>query len=281
MAGGKRCLYYQVFIAERSQANIIVVHGLAEHSGRYKNVYDYFGQSHYSLWSLDHYGHGISPGRRCHLRRFNDLSDDLGVFIERVARETPHKPIFIIAHSMGALITLNYLIRISDSPVSGVVTSGLSLKLGASVSRRLIPFAKLLSGLWPILRVQKLDATAISQDATVVKAYLDDERVYAGKITARLGSELIGVMGKVLANMDRLNTPLLILHGLSDRLADPESSRVLFAYAGSRDKTIKLYAGFYHELFNEPGRLQVLLDVKQWLDGHSITVPGDFTVDTC
>jgi len=269
MTDGKRCLYYQAFAQENEvRANIIVVHGLVEHSGRYKNVYDYFGRAGYTLWSFDLLGHGNSPGRRCHVNRFHDFSADLSSFLIKIRREMPDKPVFIIAHSLGSLIALDNLISRPQSPVAGVIVSGLSLQLGAGVSRRLAPFAKLLSAVWPVLRVQKLDATAISRDPAVVTAYLEDERVYSGKVTARLGAELIKTMDMVSARCREIVKPLLILHGSSDRLADPESSRILFSRAGSADKTINLYDGFYHELFNEPGRAQVFSDIDHWLDAR-------------
>jgi alpha-beta hydrolase superfamily lysophospholipase len=75
-------------------------------------------------------------------------------------------------------------------------------------------------------------------------------------------------MQKLPKQIARIELPILVLHGSADRLADPEGSRVLYEGVASEDKTLKLYKGFYHEIFNEPGQRQVLGDIKNWLKVH-------------
>jgi alpha-beta hydrolase superfamily lysophospholipase len=110
-----------------------------------------------------------------------------------------------------------------------------------------------------------IDASAISQDKTVVDAYVDDPLVYRGKIRARLGAELIKAIQILLPQMSKIYLPILIMHGTADRLSDPRGSEILYDRVSSRDKTLKLYDGFYHEIFNEPGREQVFADMEAWL----------------
>ena len=113
--------------------------------------------------------------------------------------------------------------------------------------------------------VDVIDASAISQDQAVVDAYIHDPLVYRGKIRARLGVELLKVM-RVLPNlMPEIHLPILIMSGAIDRLSNPEGSQILYERVGSRDKTIKFYDGFCHEIFNEPGREQVFSDMDDWL----------------
>ncbi len=68
--------------------------------------------------------------------------------------------------------------------------------------------------------------------------------------------------------MELVKLPLLILHGTADRLDDPEGSKQLYERAESKDKTLKLYDGFYHEVMNEPEKERVLADILEWLGGH-------------
>jgi alpha-beta hydrolase superfamily lysophospholipase len=65
--------------------------------------------------------------------------------------------------------------------------------------------------------------------------------------------------------MLEISLPILIMHGTADRLSDPNGSQMLYDGVSSRDKTLKLYDGFYHEIFNEPGHEQVFVDMEAWL----------------
>jgi alpha-beta hydrolase superfamily lysophospholipase len=128
--------------------------------------------------------------------------------------------------------------------------------------------AGILSLLLPKIGTTILDASAISRDKAVVDAYVSDPLVYRGKIRARLGAELIKTMHELPAKMPEINLPILIMHGAADQLSDPKGSQMLFERAGSKDKTLKLYDGFYHEIFNEPKRERVFKDVEAWLTTH-------------
>ena len=122
--------------------------------------------------------------------------------------------------------------------------------------------------LLPKMGISVLDASAISQDKAVVDAYVNDPLVYRGKIRARFGAEVLNTMQKLPCQMPKINLPILIMHGTADRLSDPEGSQMLYDRVNSRDKTLKLYEGFYHEIFNEPGREQVFADMEDWLATH-------------
>jgi acylglycerol lipase len=103
----------------------------------------------------------------------------------------------------------------------------------------------------------------------VVNAYVSDPLVYRGKIRARLGVELIKAMDTVKRQIPVIRLPVLIMHGAADRLSDPRGSQMLYQKASSTDKTLKVYEGYYHEIFNEPGRDQVLADIEAWLKNHT------------
>ncbi|MBP8292657.1 MAG: alpha/beta hydrolase, partial [Caldilineaceae bacterium] len=66
-----------------------------------------------------------------------------------------------------------------------------------------------------------------------------------------------------------ITLPFIVVQGSADRLVDPAGAQLLYDKAGSEDKTIKIYEGLYHEVFNEPERDQVLADVAIWLDAHT------------
>ena len=258
-------LYYQCWLpSNEPRAILLVVHGLAEHSGRYMNIVNYFVRKGYAVYGLDQRGHGKSQGLRGYVERFSYFVSDIKTFLGIIRSKHRGAKIFIVGHSVGGTIATAYAVRHQDE-FDGLVLSGAILKVGASVSSGLIIVARVLSLLLPKVGLDIIDASAISQDKTVVDAYVDDLLVYRGRIRARLGAELIKAIQLLLPQMSKIYLPILITHGTADRLSDPRGSEILYDQVGSRDKTLKLYDGFYHEIFNEPGHEQVLADMETWL----------------
>jgi acylglycerol lipase len=258
-------LYYLAWLPEAApKAVLLVVHGLAEHIGRYKNLVNYFLPRSYAIYGFDLRGHGKSPGRKGYTDRFIDYIDDVKIFFDKVRQENAGKKIFIIGHSMGGLIATSYVIQHQDD-MAGLVLSGPTLKVGTSISPVTIVLARLLSVLVPKMGVAVLDASAISRDKAVVDAYINDPLVYRGKTSARLGAELLNTIRSIPVLMDRITLPLLIMYGGADRLSNPSGSRMLHQKAGSKDKTLKVYDGLCHEIFNEPEHEKVMADMDAWL----------------
>jgi acylglycerol lipase len=134
--------------------------------------------------------------------------------------------------------------------------------------------AALVALLWPIsmlmpeLGLKKLDSSFLSHDAEIVRSYENDPLVFRGKLKARLAVELTWNIHKLKSRAPLLQTPLLLLHGEADRIAGPQGSRLIFNRAGSADKTLRLYPGLYHEILNEPENIQVMADIRSWLEKH-------------
>jgi len=258
-------LYYQCWLpATGPEAILLVVHGAAEHSGRYTNLVNYFVPKGYAVCGLDHRGHGKSEGLRGYVERFSDYLNDLKTFFDIVRNEHVDTKIFLIGHSMGGTIATAFTVHYQHE-LAGLLLSGAGVKVGSSLSPALIVAVRMLSLLLPKMGITALDASAISQDKAVVDAYVSDPLVYRGKIRVRFGAEMIKTMQKLPDQIPKINLPILIMHGTADRLCDPEGSQMLYERVSSADKTLKLYQGFYHEIFNEPGHKQVLADMEAWL----------------
>jgi len=261
-------IYYQYWLPEDDpKAILLVVHGLAEHSGRYMNVVNFLVPSGYAVCGIDHIGHGKSGGDRVYVERFNDYTKTLKKFLDMIREWLPEKPIFLIGHSMGGLISAAYLLEYQDE-LSGAVLSGPSIKVPDNISQTTIFLGKMLSIIMPKAGTIQLDAEGISRDPAVVDEYVNDPLVYKGKITARLGAELLKVMQHVTDQSSKIRLPIMIVQGSDDKLVDPSGARLLYDLVSSKDKKIKIYNGFYHEVFNEPEHEQVLNDVKTWIEAH-------------
>lgn len=261
-------IYYQSWRPEgKPKAILLVVHGLAEHCGRYMNVVNHFVPRGYAVFGLDLPGHGKSDGTRVYADGMADFTNPLKTYFGMVQGWHPGTPIFMLGHSMGGLIGTCFLFDYQDK-LKGAVISAPAVKVGASISSVAIFLAKLLGQILPKLGLQGVDASAVSSDPQVVKDYINDPLVYHGKTTARLGAVLLGSIQRVTAEAGTLRLPFIVVQGSADTLVDPDGARMLYDKASSHDKTIKIYDGYLHEVFNEPGRARVLQDVETWLGSH-------------
>jgi len=261
-------IYYQGWLPEGDpRAVLIVVHGLGEHCGRYMNVVNHLVPLGHALYGLDHIGHGKSEGTRELVERFEDYTNTLTIYCNMVKGWQTGKPIFLLGHSMGGLIASYYLLDHQASFRGGILSAPF-VKVSDSISQATITIGKILSVVTPRAGLVTLDVGGISRDPEVVTAYVNDPLVFHGKTPVRLGAELLKAMLRVRAEAHRITLPLLILQGGEDRLIEPACGQLLYDKVGSKDKTIKLYEGLYHEVFNEPERARVLKDVETWLAAH-------------
>ena len=261
-------LYSQYWIPTNGiKAVLLIVHGLAEHSGRYINVANYFTNKGYTVCSFDYSGHGKSEGPRGYVKQFSCYLDDLKSFLDIVRNKYPENKIFIVGHSVGGTIAANFAIN-HQHEFDGLILSGATIIPGSSLSPVKIVMAKFLSLILPKIGVDIIEASAISRDKAVVNSYINDPLVYRGKISARLGVELIRAMQKIKLQRQRIKLPILIMQGTDDQLSRPDGSLILYEGVGSPDKAIKHYDGFYHEIFNEPDSEQVFRDMEAWLVDH-------------
>jgi acylglycerol lipase len=261
-------IYYQAWLPEGgAKAALLIVHGLGEHCGRYRNVVDRLVPLGYAVYGFDHLGHGKSEGMREGVERFADYTDTLWAYHQMVKGWQTRKPVFLLGHSMGGLIASCFLLE-HQADFRGAVLSAPLVKASGNISQATILMGRILSALAPKMGLLALDAEAISRDPEVVKAYVSDPLVFHGKTPARLAAELLRAMQRVTAEAGRITLPFIVVQGSADKLVDPGGAQMLHDRARSGDKTIRFYEGLYHEVFNEPERGRVLKDVETWLAAH-------------
>lgn len=261
-------IYYQYWLPEgEPRAVLLIVHGAAEHCGRYGNVVDYLVPRGYAVYSFDNVGHGQTDGTRCHMERIDDFVDPIRIYHEMVRDWQPAAPIFIYGHSMGGLLVATYLLD-HQAGLSGAVFTAPAVEIPPDISSLTVAMSGALSTVAPSFRVVGIEAESVSRDPEVVQAYVNDPLVYTGKYTARMGAELLGAMKRVTAEAGEITLPVLIVHGSEDYLIAPSASQMLYDNAGSEDKTLKLWDGLYHEVHNEPERKEVLAGIEAWLEAH-------------
>lgn len=245
---------------------VLLCHGLGEHAGRYRTVVDTLTPDGWAVYGLDHRGHGLSGGRRCHLDDYADWLTDFDAFRRLVVSRHPDVPVFLLGHSMGGQIALAYALDHQDD-LRGLVLSAPALASNA-VPRRAVPVLMALGRVAPTLRPAGIDSTKISKDASVVAAYRADPLVHHGRPTLGLSTALFGQFAPLVERSRGLRLPLLLQHGTLDVLSEPAGSRSLERASGSPDQTVHFYDGLWHEIYHEPERAEPLADLRSWLDAH-------------
>lgn len=263
-------LFRRAWLPETPERIVILVHGYAEHSGRYEHVGSQLASAGFAVHAYDQQGHGKSGGVRCHVRRFEHLVDDLEGFVAKVRAEHAPLPLFVVGHSMGGLVVGTYASQ-RNPDVAGVVTSGAALARSEDLSRGRILCARLLRWLAPRLSLASgLDPEFLSRDPAVIQTYLEDPLVHQ-RITTSLACEILSAMEHTASAAAQVRVPILLLHGEEDRLCPVSGSRDFFDRLTLSSRRLLTYPGLRHEIFNEPERASVLNDLIDWIRN---TEPG-------
>lgn len=256
-------LFFREWKIMKPLANILIVHGLGEHSGRYLKLAEDFNQSGFSVFSFDLRGHGKSDGKRGHIMNFNEYLYDLDNFKQMLLRRFSN-PLFILGHSMGGLIAMNYAIK-NPADILGLITSSPLFRIRVRVPEWKKKLGIFLSNRIPSLSMSNgLNASYLSHAQEVVQAYIKDPLVHT-KVTARWFTEVTKTMEETYKIAGRLNMPVLMLHGGNDLLTDPKGSEEIFSLLTVSDKTLKFYDGYYHEIYNEIEREKPVNDTIEWI----------------
>jgi alpha-beta hydrolase superfamily lysophospholipase len=263
-AGGLK-LFAQSWRPEGTpQAVLAIVHGFGEHSSRYMNVVQHFVPRGYAVHGFDLRGHGRSPGQRGHINSWAEYRDDVKAFLGHVAKQEPGRPVFLLGHSLGSIIAMDYVLH-HPQGLNGLILSGLAIDPVGAATPLLVAIARLMSRIWPTLSIAvKLDKTALSRLPEVVSEYIADPLVH-GLGSARWGTESLNTIDWCKAHASELQLPLLVVHGEADRINTAAGARLVFEAARSQDKRLVLVPGGHHEPHNDLGREQTLQALEEYL----------------
>jgi len=261
-------LYWQAWLPDGDvQAAVIVVHGYAEHGGRYGNLIDRLVPHGFAVYALDQRGHGRSEGPRGHVGRFAEFVADLHALRVRVEDEQRGKPLFLLGHSMGGLIVVRYLLS-HASGISGVILSSPAFGIHNEPPRWLEWLGRLLSRIAPRTSFQgNVDPQFLSRDQTVGRAYAADPLVHR-RATARFFTEFRRAMRETQERAGEIRVPILILQAGDDRLVQAQETELFATNVGAESKEFHLYPELFHELFNETEKERVFADLERWLDAR-------------
>jgi alpha-beta hydrolase superfamily lysophospholipase len=267
-------LWGQAWMPPQPRGVVALVHGIAEHCGRYAFLAERACERGLGVASLDLRGHGRSPGERSYVERFDDYLLDVDALLARAQELAAGCPLFLMGHSMGGAIALRWLAQ-RRQPLAGLILSSAALKVGGDVPRLLVALAPLLSRWLPHLRGTRFDPAVISRDAAAVAAYVNDPLVSLQAPPARTGAELLRAMEANRAAAPALTTPVYLFHGEADRLTDPAGSREICELWGGPDRTLRLWPGSRHETLNDLDHAAVGTELLDWVLAHCATPAGE------
>jgi alpha-beta hydrolase superfamily lysophospholipase len=250
--------------AAAARGSIVLMHGLGEHSGRYRHLAQFFNECGLSVRCYDQRGHGRSQGARGDVINGNPIVQDAQIVIDDFAARFPRPP-FLFGHSMGGLFAAHFALS-GVSPLRGLILSSPALAVRLSPVQALL--LKLMYALAPWLGLPNgLQPRFLSHDRTVVAAYQSDPLVH-GKISARLLRSMLSSIEYCQENGPKLAVPTLIQIAGDDRLVDAEGSKHFFARLPPACAELKIYEDLYHEIFNETDAGLPLADLRVWLSAQ-------------
>lgn len=245
---------------------ICLVHGLGEHSSRYKHWAELLTNSGYAITTFDLRGHGHSGGKRGDTPSFDQFLSDISILLNKTAEIFPETPSFLYGHSLGGMLVLYYLTR-NQPKIKGAVATSALLRIMLGQQKTKVAALKILEAIIPkVCLPNGIEQEGLSRDKNVVERYRKDPLVHE-HISLRTIKDMMNTIDYIFHNASNIKTPLLLMHGSSDSITYCHGSEDI------KDKittecTLKVWNGFYHELHNEPEKEEVFTYLLDWLNKH-------------
>ena len=244
---------------------VVIVHGFNSHSGHYLWVAEQIVARDLAVYALDLRGRGQSEGERFYVRKFADYLSDVHLVVQLAKSRESGRPVFLLGHSAGGVTSCGYALEHQEE-LAGLVCESFAFRVPAPDFA--LTFIKGLSHVVPRLRVLKLPNQEFSRDPGVVAA-LNSDPLIAGEVQpAHTVAEMVRANERLKKEFPLITLPILIIHGTHDKVTLPSGSQFFHDTAGSADKTLKLYAGYFHDLLNDVGKDVVMEDINAWINAR-------------
>lgn len=260
--GDQRLLVRSWRPVQEPRATLAIVHGFNSHSGYYERFAGFMARAGIATFALDLRGRGRSSGTRCFVREFTEYVDDIGALVATIRARAPALPLFMLGHSAGGVAACLYALA-NPRTLAGLVCESFAMDMPAPAAE--VQFLKALAFIaprWPVLRLR---SRQFSRDRQAVERMDRDPVVRRERQPARTLVELIRASSRLRVLLHDITLPLLILHGSADSVALPSGSEFFHEHAESRDKTLQIFEGYYHDLINDRGHEHVVERIHEWI----------------
>jgi len=244
---------------ETAKATVIMVHGLAEHLGRYDDFAGLLIRSGFNVIRYDQRGHGHSSGENTFYSDVDEITDDLNAIVLYAKKLLSDQQVFVIGHSMGGYTAALYGTKYPRK-IDGYITSGALTRYNHEL------FKDVPVGLDSNDYIKNEMGEGLCSTEIVLKHYIEDalnkKEISIGLIrTLEKGIEYLKL------EAGDFKDPVLILHGENDGLVSPKDSEQSHDEISSSDKALIIYPKLEHEIFNEfTKKNEIFNTVIKWIE---------------
>lgn len=252
------------------KALLLILHGLGEHCLWYTDMAEFLNKHGVYVFAHDHVGHGQSEGARVHVDNFQEYVDDAFLHADKIKKDFPNTPMFVLGHSMGGLMSIAAANQRPDL-FRGVILDAPLITLDNLPPAFVVWLGRMVSNIIPQFPVRALDSKAMSRDKEMVKKYEDDPLVHNGRLKARQVATMLDAMAVEEKSLSDIEWPFLILHGEPDELTSVNGAKLMYEKAKSKDKQLKLFPDAFHQLHLElePVKSETLNLIASWITKRS------------
>jgi alpha-beta hydrolase superfamily lysophospholipase len=248
-----------------ARALLVIAHGFKAHGGLYAWTAEQFLKHGIAVYAIDHRGHGNSGGDRYEATHIDEFVADLDQLIDLAKGRDPGLPTFLLGHSAGGVMGCVYALE-HQAKLAGFICE--SYALGVFAPDFALAALKGLSHVAPHLHVLDLKNKLFSRDPAVVEALDNDPLIPQMNYPSGTVAALVRATERVKAEFSSITLPVLIVHGTEDKATEPAGSQLFYDHTGSKDKTLKLYEGHFHDLLADLGKEQPIADMIDWVEAR-------------
>ena len=249
----------------KPRAVIVICHGVNSHGGQYGWAAEEFVKGRFAVYALDLRGRGKSEGERFYVENVADYVSDVAGVVKIAKSRDPGVPVFLLGHSAGGVVSSVYALE-NQTELAGFICESFAFQVPAPGFA--LAAIKGLSHIAPRLPVLKLKNEDFSRDPKAVEALNSDPLTAHEVQPAITVAALVRADERLREEFPLITLPVLIMHGTEDKATVCHGSEFFYQTVGSKDKTLKLYKGHYHDLLNDIGKEGVIADIKAWIDKH-------------
>lgn len=257
-------IYSRTILPETAPiANVLLVHGLGEHCGRYSHVFEFLADNQIAVYSFDQIGHGRSDGKRGNMK-LADTWQLMDHFISSIHTADPKVPLFLYGHSLGGNIVLSYAYQWPES-LTGVIATSPGIGLANPIPGFLMGIIGLVAKILPGITISNgIKPSDLSQDDQVIQAYVQDPLVH-DRISLGLAYDMVTTGKNLVLTDEPFPRPLLLMQGSADKVVDTEAVSQFAKSKASEKLTYHAFQNGYHELQNEPFKEEILNIILDWI----------------
>ncbi|RYG36506.1 MAG: alpha/beta hydrolase [Burkholderiales bacterium] len=264
-AGGVKIFIRSWRPASSPRGVIVISHGFNSHSGQYAWAAQQFVTKGFAVYAADLRGRGKSEGERFFVSKIDEYLGDVDLAVKLAKAREPDLPVFMLGHSAGGVIACTWALA-HQTELAGLICESFAYRVPApELALDTISWI----GTWaPKLGVLKLKNAHFTRDGATLATLNADPLITNETQPAATVRALWQADKHLKASFPKLNLPVLILHGSLDKATVPAGSQFFHDTAGSKDKTLKIYDGHFHDLLADTGKEGVMADIQAWINGH-------------